>query len=182
MSSENNKETHEPTININVEVVGELDPKEIKERLQEVIENELIAANIQDSIKFEDTDDSFIQELKIPDNAYTDDGELKENYRKAYKTLIEAEREKHKALIEDDGDIPEPVEIGDGASFDIKYIVNSLISNTGMVEEVKLYFKKCHTPIILKTLGQYKTMLSENLTWSIKSFNDEYIILKLSRE
>ena len=109
--------------------------------------------------------------IEIPPQAFDENGELKENYRKAYKTVIEDYREANHKEYEE---APEPVEIADATTMDLKYIINSLIENTGIINSVRLRFKKSQTATILKTLAQYETMLNNHfLTWSIKSYYDE---------
>ena len=66
------------------------------------------------------------------------------------------------------------MEIADATTMDLKYIINNLIENTGIINSVRLRFKKSQTATILKTLAQYETMLDNHfLTWSIKSYYDE---------
>ncbi len=159
-------------INMHVEYNG--DTEELKEKIREALNkaNEELTDIKITSVDFEPTDNPYIQELKIPDEAYDENGDLKENYRKAYKTVIEDYREAHHGEIDDDA--PKPMEIADATTMDLKYIINNLIENTGIINSVRLRFKKSQTATILKTLAQYETMLDNRfLTWSIKSYYDE---------
>lgn len=159
-------------INMHVEYNG--DTEELKEKIREALNkaNEELTDIKITSVDFEPTDNPYIQELKIPDEAYDENGDLKENYRKAYKTVIEDYREAHHREIDDDA--PKPMEIADATTMDLKYIINNLLENTGIINSVRLRFKKSQTAIILKTLAQYETMLDNHfLTWSIKSYYDE---------
>jgi len=159
-------------INMHVEYNG--DTEELKEKIREYLNkaNEELTDIKITSVDFEPTDNPYIQELKIPDEAYDENGDLKENYRKAYKTVIEDYREAHHREIDDDA--PKPMEIADATTMDLKYIINNLIENTGIINSVRLRFKKSQTATILKTLAQYETMLDNHfLTWSIKSYYDE---------
>ncbi|WP_406533653.1 hypothetical protein [Methanobrevibacter sp.] len=159
-------------INMHVEYNG--DTEELKEKIREYLNkaNEELTDIKITSVDFEPTDNPYIQELKIPDEAYDENGDLKENYRKAYKTVIEDYREAHHGEIDDDA--PKPMEIADATTMDLKYIINNLIENTGIINSVRLRFKKSQTATILKTLAQYETMLDNHfLTWSIRSYYDE---------
>lgn len=125
------------------------------------------------------TEDEHIMEMKIPCDAYDEDGDLKESYRKAYNTIIEENRRNNKELLKnaiEEVSKPEPVEIGDKTSFSIKYVIDDLIDNTGILESCTLTFKKTLTPTLLQTLSQYRTLLTEeNLKWRIEDHDMEYV-------
>lgn len=172
------KDKQDITVNIEgdaLRVLNECSPEEVREKIYEALKgaNEILEQKSDDQV-FHDTDNPYIKELKIPDVAYDENGDLKENYRKAYKTIIEKEREKHKALTEDNDDSLE----ADSATMDLKYVINNLIDNTGIINRVELDFKAGHARTVLKTLSQQGQMLTDKgLKWQIQFDNDEEIRL-----
>lgn len=180
------KDNHDITVNIKGDasrVLNECSPEEVKEKIYEALKgaNEILEQKSDDYV-FHDTDNPFVKELKIPDVAYDENGDLKENYRKAYKTLIEKEREKHKALDIDEDDDLAPLEVVDSPTMDLKYLINNLIENTGIINRVELDFKAGHARTVLKTLSQQEQMLTDKgLKWQIQFDNDEEIRLIFNR-
>lgn len=210
-----NDEDNEVQI-INMTVQCDEDPEELRgklvnaftEALNESIKNETdedVLEDINNKLQFNNlvfrkpNDEDNILELKVPFEAYDEEGDLKESYRKAYKTIIEENRRQHKGTltqlsIEKDEDkedneydinpdvipLPQPVSIGDDTTFRMKHLIQDLIDNTGILEEATLIFKKTLTPTILLTLSLYKeTLTKTRLTWNIEDYDTEYIKLTL---
>ncbi|WP_405285924.1 hypothetical protein [Methanobrevibacter sp.] len=188
-------------IKFNIDVECEEDPKELRKKLIDIFHTankefaEQFYEDNQDEIDtihslmhcltFKPTEDENIMESKIPTDAYDEDGELKESYRKAYRTILEENRKQNKELLKNaiesmDDDAPEPVELADSTSFQIKYIINDLIENTGIIEGCTLIFKRTLTPVIFKTLNQYASVLNDsNLNWRMEDYDNEYVTLIL---
>ena len=188
-------------IKFNIDVECEEDPKELRKKLIDIFHTankefaEQFYEDNQDEIDtihslmhcltFKPTEDENIMESKIPTDAYDEDGELKESYRKAYRTILEENRKQNKELLKNaiesmDDDAPEPVELADSTSFQIKYIINDLIENTGIIEGCTLIFKRTFTPVIFKTLNQYASVLNDsNLNWRMEDYDNEYVTLIL---
>ena len=188
-------------IKFNIDVECEEDPKELRKKLIDIFHTankefaEQFYEDNQDEIDtihslmhcltFKPTEDENIMESKIPTDAYEEDGELKESYRKAYRTILEENRKQNKELLKNaiesmDDDAPEPVELADSTSFQIKYIINDLIENTGIIEGCTLIFKRTFTPVIFKTLNQYASVLNDsNLNWRMEDYDNEYVTLIL---
>lgn len=119
---------------------------------------------------------------EIPTEAYDEDGELKESYRKAYHTILEETHENHKET-QNTPVKPEPLEFIDSTTADIKHIIDNLIDNTGIIETCTITFKKGLTQTILQTLSQYKYTLTEtSLDWRIEQENTDYIKLTLNNK
>ena len=140
-------------------------------------------------------EDEHIIGITVPSDAYDEEGELKESYRKAYRTLLEENLKKHKqtlqTAIEDTTNYdneeyiqkPKPQEIADHTSYTIKHLITDLIENTGIIEETTLTFKKTLTETILLTLSQYKNELTTtNLKWEITHDTPDHIKLTLKNK
>lgn len=75
------------------------------------------------------------------------------------------------------------LEIIDGNTSDIKYLINNLIDNTGIIEYVRLRFKIGLTPVILETLSKNKTLLTENnIYWEINNPCKDYVELTIEQD
>lgn len=127
--------------------------------------------------------------ITVPSDAYDEEGELKESYRKAYRTILEENRKKHKQTLEETNNYeeyiqkPKPQEIADHTSYTIKHLITDLIENTGIIEETTLTFKKTLTETILLTLSQYKTELTTtNLKWELTQDTHDHIKLTLKNK
>jgi len=171
-------------INVKSDVTQEELAEYITDALEKAAEKDMIPEDIEQVI-LKPTSDKNILEMEIPEDAYTEDGDLKESYRKAYNTIIKENRRQNRELMKnaiqglETMPKPKPVEIGDSTSFTMKYIIDNLIDNTGIIEGCTLTFKKTLTPVILATLSEYKHALTEEkIDWKIESYCNDFIKIR----
>ena len=168
--------------NMDVEINGEeLD------KLAEYIKKELKIQNIIDSTVIEPTEEPNIEAIKVPDKAYTDDGELKPEYKEAYKKLIEKEKKEQKMKKElnqaynevDSEDALEEREV-DSTTMDIKHILNDLFDYLGIIQNIKIRINSNQTGELLQVLSRHSKELEDNhLGWTIKEYCENDLELTL---
>lgn len=166
----------------NLEINGEeLD------KLAEYIKKELKIQNIIDSTIIEPTEEPNIEAIKIPDKAYGENGELKPEYKEAYKKLIEKEKKEQKMKKElnhvyseiDSEDTLEEMEV-DSTTMDIKYILNDLFDYLGIIQNIKIRINSNQTGELLQVLSRHSKELEDNhLGWTIKEYCENDIELTL---
>lgn len=165
---------------------GEINNEEL-DKLAEYVKKELKIQNIMESTIIEPTEEPNIEAIKVPDKAYTDDGELKPEYKEAYKKLIEKEKKEQKMKKElnqaynevDSEDALEEREV-DSTTMDIKHILNDLFDYLGIIQNIKIRINSNQTGELLQVLSQHSKELQDNhLGWTIKEYCENDLELTL---
>ena len=166
---------------------GEINNEEL-DKLAEYVKKELEIHNIMESTIIEPTEEPNIEAIKVPDKAYTDDGELKPEYKEAYKKLIEKEKKEQKMKKElnqayneiDSEDALEKPDTADSTTRDIKHILNDLFDYLGIIQNIKIRINSNQTGELLQVLSRHSSQLKDNyLGWTIKEYCENDIELTL---
>ena len=182
---------------VQYKIDGEINNEEL-DKLAEYVKKELEIHNIIDSTAIEPTEEPNIEAIKVPDKAYTDDGELKPEYKEAYKKIIEKKKEEQqmkKSLNKTMNELSEieeieeekcnennleKMEIADSTSMDIKYILNDIFDYLGIIQSIKIRISHNQTGKLLQILAKHsKELENYHLGWTIKEYCENDLELTL---